>query len=145
MIFSIRQALAPDVEALCSFDAIAQTDSRRQEFLERAIAEGNCFLLVADGDRRPVAYAVLEYSFYGYGFISLLYVDARYRRQNHGRALLQHLEAICQTEKIFTSTNLSNVAMQGLLAKLEYKLSGVIHNLEEGDPELVYCKVLSIR
>jgi len=32
--------------------------------------------------------------------------------------------------------------MQSLLAKLEYVLSGVIHNLDEGDPEIVYFKRL---
>ena len=55
---------------------------------------------------------------------------------------MNHLETVCQTEKIFTSTNLSNFPMQALLAKLGYKLSGVIHNLDEDDPELVYCKAL---
>lgn len=30
--------------------------------------------------------------------------------------------------------------MQSLLAKLDYVESGVIHNLDEGDPEIVYFK-----
>jgi hypothetical protein len=30
--------------------------------------------------------------------------------------------------------------MQALLAKLGYLLSGVIHNLDEGDPELIYFR-----
>ena len=55
---------------------------------------------------------------------------------------MNHLESVCRTGKIFTSTNLSNVLMQSLLSNLGYKLSGVIHNLDEDDPELVYCKVL---
>ena len=38
------------------------------------------------------------------------------------------------------ATNLSNLPMQALLAKLNYQLSGVIHNLDEGDPELVFFK-----
>ena len=32
--------------------------------------------------------------------------------------------------------------MQSLLAKFEYVVSGVIHNLDEGDPEIVYFKRL---
>lgn len=55
---------------------------------------------------------------------------------------MQHLETVCQTEKQFTSTNLSNVPMQALLAKLDYLLSGVLHHLDEGDPELVFVKYL---
>jgi hypothetical protein len=56
--------------------------------------------------------------------------------------LLQYMESVCQTPKLFTSTNLSNLPMQSLLAKLNYVLSGVIHNLDESDPEIVYFKRL---
>lgn len=42
--------------------------------------------------------------------------------------------------KLFTSTNLSNLPMQSLLSKSGYELSGVIHNLDVGDPEIVYYK-----
>jgi hypothetical protein len=64
------------------------------------------------------------------------------RRNGAGAALVKHIESLCQTPKLFTSTNLSNLPMQSLLAKLGYILSGVIHNLDEGDPELVYFKRL---
>ena len=50
--------------------------------------------------------------------------------------------SLCRTPKLFTSINLSNLGMQSLLAKSGYELSGVIHNLDEGDPELVYLKRL---
>jgi hypothetical protein len=59
-----------------------------------------------------------------------------------GEALVKHLESLCQTAKLFTSTNLPNLPMQSLLAKMGYVLSGVIHNLDEGDPEIVYFKKL---
>lgn len=58
---------------------------------------------------------------------------------------MQHLETVFQTEKLFTSTNLSNLPMQSLLVRLGYLLSGVIHHLDEGDPELVYVKYLPQR
>jgi hypothetical protein len=32
--------------------------------------------------------------------------------------------------------------MQGLMAKLEYSCSGIINNLDPGDPEIVYFKQL---
>lgn len=55
---------------------------------------------------------------------------------------MRYSESICQTTKLFTSTNLSNLPMQALLTKLGYRLSGVIHNLDDGDPELVYFKLV---
>lgn len=53
---------------------------------------------------------------------------------------MQHCESICRTPKLFTSTNLSNVRMQALLNKLGYTLTGTVHNLDEGDPEIFYFK-----
>jgi ribosomal protein S18 acetylase RimI-like enzyme len=136
---SIRQAVADDLESICTFDHIAQTDrGGRRSFIARSIDDGNCFIVVAE--HRAVAYGVLEYSFYEQGFIAMLYVDAEHRRNNYGTMLMRHIESICRTDKLFTSTNLSNLAMQSLLAKLGYRLSGVIHGLEENDPELVYLK-----
>lgn len=140
MVFSIRQAVERDVASISAIDLIAQAEAGRRRFIERAVAEGSCFVIALDDGDAVIAYGVLEYSFYGYGFISMLYVEASQRRRNYGTALMNHLERVCRTEKLFTSTNLSNLAMQSLLAKAGYKLSGVIHNLDEDDPELVYCK-----
>lgn len=136
----IRPALESDTERIVSFDPIARSDSRREAFIRRAIAAGSCF--VATDKERIAGYGVLEYSFYDNGFASMLYVHPEYRRRGVGTALMRHLESACQTAKLFTSTNLSNLPMQSLLARLGYELSGVIHNLDEGDPELVYVKRL---
>ncbi len=136
---SMRLAAENDVDEICSFDHIAQQSDHRQIFIRRSVVAKNCYIA---SDRQVVGYAVLEYSFYETGFVSMLYVHSDWRRHGVGTALLRHLESICQTDKLFTSTNLSNLRMQALLAKLGYKLSGVIHDLDEGDPELVYVKHL---
>ena len=72
----------------------------------------------------------------------MLYIHQDYRRNGVGAALMKHMESECRTEKLFTSTNQSNIPMQRLLAKLEYKPSGKVENLDEGDPELIYFKKL---
>jgi ribosomal protein S18 acetylase RimI-like enzyme len=136
---SIRRATENDVDEICSFDHLAQQSDHRRVFIRRAVGAKNCYIV---SDRQIVGYAVLDYTFYEMGFVSMLYVHPDWRRQGVGIALMKHLEAICQTDRLFTSTNLSNVRMQSLLAKLGYKLSGVIHDLDEGDPELVYVKHL---
>ena len=51
---------------------------------------------------------------------------------------MQVLAERCDTPKLFTSTNQSNQPMQQLLGALGYIPSGIIHNLDSGDPELVY-------
>ncbi len=130
----------PLVKVLCSLDLIAREENERREFIRREVASGTCFVAVADEE--VIGYGVLNYTFYYNGCIDMLYVHSDYRRRGAGAALLRHMESLCQTPKLFTSTNLSNLRMQSLLARLEYELSGVIHNLDEGDPEIVYFKRL---
>jgi len=139
-MISIRPAVENDIDALCSLDLIAQRENERREFIHREVVSGNCFVAVAD--EKVIGYGVLNYTFYYVGCIDMLYIHSDYRRSGAGAALLQHMESLCQTPKLFTSTNLSNLPMQSLLAKLDYILSGVIHNLDEDDPEIVYFKRL---
>lgn len=138
-MYSLRLAKASDVKEICSFDMIAQTDERRSKFILRSVLEGNCFVVTSE---QILGYGVLEYTFYDNGFVSILVVRSASRRRGVGTALLKYFESVCQTAKLFTSTNLSNLPMQSLLLKLEYKLCGVIHELDIGDPELIYVKHL---
>ena len=137
-MISVRPALESDVESLCVFDQIARESEERREFIRRSVASGTCYVAVAD--QVVIGYGVLNYTFYYQGCIDMLYVAGDQRRHGVGTALLEHMERLCRTPKLFTSTNLSNLPMQSLLARCGYVLSGVIHNLDEGDPEIVYCK-----
>lgn len=139
-MISIRPAIESDISALCSLDFIAQKESERREFIRREVASGNCFVAVSG--ETIIGYGVLNYTFFYTGCIDMLYIHSDYRRTGAGAALLRHMESLCKTEKLFTSTNLSNLPMQSLLAKMDYILSGIIHNLDEGDPEIVYFKRL---
>lgn len=138
MSILIRLAQPEDAERLIAFDHVAQADAHRRAFIQRTIAEQTCWAAMAGDD--VVGYGVLVYTFFANGFVDLLYVHPAQRRTGVGAALMRHFEAICRTEKLFTSTNLSNLPMQALLNRLGYTLSGVIHNLDEGDPEIVYFK-----
>jgi GNAT superfamily N-acetyltransferase len=135
----IRLATKSDIQTISTFDELAQTQNRKQ-FIEQSVHSGNAFVALIK--EQPVAYAVLEYSFYSQGFISMLYVSASERRKGYGQNLIKHLESICKTKKIFTSTNESNLPMQTLLVKLGYSPSGIINNLDENDPEIIYFKRL---
>jgi len=135
-----REARPTDVEALLGLDEMARTDPGRARFIRGAVASGGC--IVAEHGGSVVGYGVLEDSFFGQGFVSMLYVAASQRRHGVGGALLRALVLRCTTPKLFTSTNASNVPMQGLLARSGFEPSGIIHNLDPGDPELVYVRVL---
>ena len=137
---SIRPALESDTESLCSLDEIAAQSLERRDFIRNSVADGSCYVAVID--QNAVGYGVLNYTFYHHGCIDMLYVADDHRRCGVGSALLEQLETLCKTPKLFTSTNLSNLPMQALLSRRGYLLSGVIHNLDARDPEVVYFKRL---
>jgi ribosomal protein S18 acetylase RimI-like enzyme len=135
----IRQAGTEDIPSICSFDHLARTEDRRT-FIQNSARSGSAYVAILNGEL--VGYTVLEYTFYSQGFITMLYVHPDHRRSGLASELVHHVESICGTEKLFTSTNKSNVPMQALMVKLGYVPSGIINNLDEGDPELVYFKRL---
>lgn len=139
-VLNIRLADEGDAGQIFAFDQIAQEDAGRREYIHRAVESAACYVAV-DNDQVK-AYAVLRYSFFEQGFVELLYVGSNDRRQGVGKRLMQHVESVCLTDKLFTSTNLSNHPMQALLARLGYRLSGLVNDLDPGDPELIYVKYL---
>ncbi|MEE4331764.1 MAG: GNAT family N-acetyltransferase [Wenzhouxiangella sp.] len=132
----IRDAKPSDRAAIIAFDHVARSDEGRISFIDRVLSTATC--LVAERDGRVVAYGSLEYTFYESGFVSMLYVAEPERRRGAGRSLIEALADRCRTPKLFTSTNESNKPMHGLLQLLGYVPSGVIENLDPGDPEKVY-------
>jgi GNAT superfamily N-acetyltransferase len=137
---SIRLALPSDADEIAAFDHVAITTPAGRASIRRSVDTGHCFVAVSD--RRVVGYAMLEYTFYENAFLSMLYVAEPFRRRGFGAALVQHIECECRTPKLFTSTNESNKHMRCLLTKLGFEPSGIIENLDDGDPELVFVKRL---
>jgi N-acetylglutamate synthase-like GNAT family acetyltransferase len=135
---AIRIATLGDIPTVLAFDHVAAQDESRREFIRHAVTDKTC--VVGTVGDEVIGYAVLEYTFFECGFVSLLYVHPDHRRRKVGQGLLEYVEKTCRTSKLFTSTNLSNLPMQSLLATRGYVLSGIIHNLDEGDPEIIYFK-----
>ena len=121
-----------DSEHVWAIEQAAVGDPGRRDFLEDAIEAGRCYVARLEDDCAGLA--VLDESFYGNAFISLLIVRPEFRRKGVATALIRHLESICPTKKLFTSTNQSNVVMQKLCERLGFARSGRIENLDEGDP-----------
>ena len=139
-MIDIRKAQEADVKRLCEFDHIARVEEQRRQFIHDSVRDGIAYVAVAKGE--VVGYSVLEQSFFARGFIAMLLVHPDHRRSGIGSALVRHVETLCNSDRIFTSTNESNLPMQSLLQKLGYKRSGMVDDLDPGDPELFYSKPL---
>ena len=128
----------------------ALEDHRHASFLRRATDAGNLYIARLDGayaggmvlgDAQPVESA-FDGGFFGRGFVWLIWVEESFRRSGVASALMRQAEKDCLSEDLFTSTNLSNIPAQRLFEKLGYTRTGMVENLDEGDPEIFYFKRL---
>ena len=136
----VEKATEKDLESIWALDRMVLGNSSREDSLANAVRAGQC--LIAQIGDAIVGFGILEQSFYGHDFISLLIVHPNHRRRGVATALIRHIESICPTEKLFTSTNESNSIAQGVFESLGFVRSGYIENLDEGDPEIIYFKRL---
>ncbi len=132
----VRIGTVSDLPSLMRIDEIAQSSEDRRAQLEQALANGQCFLAVENGE--VIGFITLSYTFFGCGFIPLLMVAANHRRRGTALRLLDATREHCRTEKLFSSANQSNFAAARLFAKAGYVESGRIDNLDPGDPEIVF-------
>ncbi|PHF51917.1 hypothetical protein COI41_22675 [Bacillus toyonensis] len=63
---------------------------------------------------------------------------AKKRRQGHASSLISYMLSNSPTQKIFSSTNESNTNMQKVFKANGFMRSGIIENLDEGDPEIIF-------
>lgn len=135
-MIAIRQATLADADRILAMDAGSRRDTARARGIQLRIESGSC--LVAERNGQLIGYGTLAYDFFDHGFVAILYVSENQRRRGVGRLLMVALASRCRTRKLFTSTNQSNLPMRRLLESLGYVRSGVIHDLDPDDPELVY-------
>ena len=132
----IREAECTDLPALIALDSVAAHDPRRAVQIGQWLADGH--MHVAELDGTLAGYRVQHRHFFGEAFIEMLMVAAPLRGHGVGRALLLHATSRSAGARLFTSTNQSNTNMQRLLAAAGFVQCGIVHGLDEDDPELIY-------
>jgi len=137
----IERASKSDLEHICALDETILGSGRRRPAIARAFAEGRVAVARVDGVVR--GFVITDTSFFDEGFVRLLMVHPEFRRRGLATSLMRAAELDCETNKLFTSTNQSNLPMQQLCDRLGYQRSGIVENLDEGDRELIYVKKLT--
>lgn len=132
----IRAAVCTDLPALIALDSVAADDPRRAVQIGQWLADGH--MHVAELDDTLAGYRVQHRHFFGEAFIEMLMVAAPLRGHGVGSAMLLHATSCSAGARLFSSTNQSNTSMQRLLAAAGFVQCGIVHGLDEGDPELIY-------
>lgn len=138
----VRLAGADDLQALCGVDSTLCSDRLRRERIARGLAASEVQVVEREG--QVLGYGLVAPWFFGQPFIELVVIAAAHRSEGLGPLLIRRLEAAVTGGKLFTSTNESNRHMRHVLEKLGYARSGIIHNLDPDDPEIVYFKALPL-
>lgn len=132
----IKEARMEHLQALCTIDQKVIGDASRTEEIQQAIEEKRCLLYQSTDN--IAGFLLFTNDFFGYSFISLVIVKPPDRRKGVASALMKAYMQMAKTSKVFSSTNQSNKRMQQLFHNLGFVKSGVIDNLDEGDPEIIY-------
>ncbi|WP_327709503.1 GNAT family N-acetyltransferase [Streptomyces sp. NBC_00464] len=133
----MRRASEADADALARIDSVAaEGDEARRRNIRDWCRQG--LAAVVEDASGPLGYVVVEYTFFEQGFVTMLMVAPAARGRGVGERLLADAAASCSAPKLFTSTNVSNQPMQRLLQRAGWSPAGLLHGLDEGDPELFY-------
>jgi ribosomal protein S18 acetylase RimI-like enzyme len=135
--FVVRRASESEADTLIGIDTVAaEGNDERQASIRRWCRQG--LAVVAEDMSGPLGYCVVEYTFFEQGFVTMLMVAPSARGSGVGHRLLNAVAASCTAPKLFTSTNVSNHPMQRLLQRAGWSPVGLLHGLDEDDPELFY-------
>jgi ribosomal protein S18 acetylase RimI-like enzyme len=134
----IRRGTQADAPILKDLDTMVPIDPARGESIDQWLREDP--VLVAEVDGRVVGYGVFDHGFFGQSNVAMLMIHREFRGRKLGEQLLRKLEELGDTPKFFVTTNQSNHRMQRLLSRMGYRPGGYIHELDPGDPELVFVK-----
>jgi len=140
---SIRTGTSHDFDGVRFVDPLLRADPDRAQLIRASLSAGDC-VVATDGDD-IVGFGILNYTFFGYGFVPLMVVAVSSRRRGIGTQLLREIEGRCLKPKLYISTTRSNLPAQYLFEKCGFVQSGRIENLDLGDDELVFFKPLSVR
>jgi len=142
---SLRKATINDKAIVVDFDysldKVEHIELKREEKITKAILNKECFIILANSI--AVGFVIFDYRFFDQGWIELIIIGEKYRGNGIAGQVFNLLCKQCKTNKVFTSTNNSNIQMQKALGKAGFSFAGKLDGLDDGDPELFYYKKMT--
>lgn len=121
-MLKIRKAGTEDIQSIKAIDHIVPLEENRCRAIESSVESGCTYVMEVNNE--IIGYGITKHNFFGCSFIETVYLKEEYRNKGCGPKLLKHIEGEALTNKIFTSTNKSNVQMQRVLQREGWQESG---------------------
>lgn len=137
-ILHIETARAKHLKAMVEINKAAAPKWHKLRHLNSALREKRVF--IAFVGRIPAGFLIWTKDFYSHYFIDLVVVHPKMRRHGVAVAMIRAMENFCPGNKLFSSTNKLNLAMQKVFERAGFVKSGFIGNLDRNNPELIYYK-----
>ncbi|MGY1464433.1 N-acetyltransferase family protein [Bacillus toyonensis] len=133
---NVTKASNDDLDSILHIDIDVIGDDSRRNYIKHAIDKEQC--IIVKEDNSILGFLTYDTNFFGYTLLSLIIVSPTKRRQGHASSLISYMLSNSPTQKIFSSTNESNTNMQKVFKANGFMRSGIIENLDEGDPEIIF-------
>ncbi|WP_142306060.1 GNAT family N-acetyltransferase [Bacillus cereus] len=133
---SVTKASIDDLGSIVHIDMDVIGNDSRRNYIKHAIDAGNC--IITKEDNSISGFLTYDTNFFDCTFLSLIIVSPVKRRRGHASSLISYMLRHSPTQKIFSSTNESNESMQKVFKANGFIRSGIIENLDEGNPELIF-------
>ncbi|UOE56053.1 GNAT family N-acetyltransferase [Bacillus sp. CMF12] len=135
---TVIRAAIEDLDNIVNIDSEVIGNTSRRDYIQNAIERGHC--IIAKNQQEIEGFLIYDTTFFDCSFISLIIVSPSKRRKGNASSLIDFMLRTAPTAKIFSSTNRSNVNMQKVFSANGFIQSGIVENLDEGDPEIIYFK-----
>ncbi len=139
----IERASSGDFEHICALDETVHQGAPRRRFIGEACARGH--VAVARVDDAIRGFVIFDESFFDQFFVRLLLVHPDFRRHGLATALMRAAELECQAPRCSPRPTSRTSRCSSCASRLGYVKSGYVENFDEGDPELIYVKLLAPR
>jgi predicted acetyltransferase len=138
-IKNVVKAKLGDIENIVAIDREVIGNESRRFFITKAVEEERC--IIVKSENKILGFLIYDTNFFECSFISLIMVSPLERRKGYATSLIAYFVHVAPTQKVFSSTNQSNEDMQKVFKANGFVESGVVENLDEGDPELIYFRL----
>jgi len=117
---NVTKASIDDLDSIVHIDIDVIGNDSRRNYIKHSIDEGRC--VIVKEDNSISGFLTYDTNFFDCTFLSLIIVSPTKRRRGYASSLLSYM--LSHSPKVFNANG--------------FIRSGIVENLDEGDPEIIF-------